>query len=130
MVGVRWELSLLQGGGRPGGGRLPGGGGRLASQEAGVGHGGGGAHVGEDRLGGGRRVERGRQERLRFWVGGDVRSWRVGGAGGRGGPCEPGVVVGLLHPQPANVQPRHLHNHLLQKAFLVIELNKKILLIE
>ena len=87
VMGVCGDLSLLYGGGGAGRGGLPGGGGRLARQEAGVGHGGAGAHVGQDRLGG-RGVERGREEGLRLWVGGDVRSGGIGRAGGGRGPGE------------------------------------------
>ena len=96
VMGVSGQLALLDSRASAGRGGLPGGGGRLAGQQAGVGHRGGGAHVGEDRLGG-RGVERGRQEGLRLRVGGDVRSWRIGGAGGRG-RSSIGRVVWLLHP--------------------------------
>ena len=63
-----------------------------------------GAHVGEDRLGGGRVERPGWTEEAwpRVWVTADMGGGGVGGAGGGRvtghAPTEPGVLSLLLHP--------------------------------
>ena len=124
VMGVSGQLAVLDSRPGAGGGGLPGGGGRLAGQQTGgVRHRGGGAHVGEDGLGG-RGVERGRQEGLGLRVGGQVGAWRVGRAGGGGGPGV-GRVVWLLHPRSVMNQVLVIHYNKGSKN-IQIEINQSI----